>query len=97
MEVAMPPLIPATSSDFDHTWIVERPDGFYWRDTDENREYGPFATLLDAMNDMQMLDDEALEAGESVEEAEQEIGIADWIDPDTGVPGEDGVPHIDDQ
>jgi hypothetical protein len=46
---------------------------------------------------MQMLDDEALEAGESVEEAEQEIGIADWIDPDTGVPGEDGVPHIDDQ
>jgi len=27
------------------------------------------------------------EPGETVEEAEDEIGISDWIDPDTGDPG----------
>ncbi|HEX5392457.1 MAG TPA: hypothetical protein VFW68_04210 [Rhodocyclaceae bacterium] len=92
----MPPLIPDISSDLDDSWIIERPDGFYWRDKHEDREYGPFPSLVDAMNDMQAPDDEALETGETVEEAEQELGISDWIDPETGAPGEDGVPHLED-
>jgi len=37
-----------------------------------------------------------LEDGEPLEEAESDIGIADWIDPDTGEPAEDSVPHIED-
>lgn len=92
----MSPVIPSTAPDFDHTQITERPDGFYWLDTDEGREYGPFATLLDAINDMHAPDDDDMDAGESIEEAEREIGISDWIDPETGGPGEDGVPHLED-
>ena len=36
------------------------------------------------------------EPGESVAEAESEMGMSDWIDPDTGQPAEDSVPHIKD-
>ncbi len=38
---------------------------------------------------MQRSDDKTLESGETLEEAEAEIGIADWIDPDTGEPAEE--------
>ena len=33
---------------------------------------------------------------EPLQEAESEIGIAEWIDPDTGGPAEDSVPRIED-
>ena len=33
---------------------------------------------------------------ETLEEAEDEIGVAGWIDPDTGEPAEEGVPRIED-
>ena len=36
------------------------------------------------------------EPGETLEEAESEIGVADWIDPDTGEPAEESVPRIED-
>ena len=36
------------------------------------------------------------EPGESVAEAESELGMADWIDPDTGEPAEESVPRIED-
>ena len=75
--------------------IFERPDGFYWQAAPGEREYGPFATLVEAEMDMQCagVDDAA---GESLQEAEAEIGIADWIDPETGQPAEDSVPHLAD-
>jgi hypothetical protein len=78
--------IPETSAEYDTTRLVERPDGFYWRVKGRAREYGPFESLLQATQDMESVDDEALEPGETVQEAEAEIGIADWIDPDTGEP-----------
>jgi len=28
--------------------VIQRPDGFYWKDDEDDREYGPFATLLEA-------------------------------------------------
>jgi hypothetical protein len=28
--------------------VIRRPDGFYWKDDEDDREYGPFATLLEA-------------------------------------------------
>lgn len=71
--------------------VIERPDGFYWQPKDGAREYGPFATVLEARQDMQLADDETPEPGETLEEAEAEIGIAGWIDPDTGAPAEEGV------
>jgi hypothetical protein len=33
---------------------------------------------------MGAVDEETSEPGESLQEAEDEIGIADWVDPDTG-------------
>ena len=68
--------------------VIERPDGIYWQTKDGAREYGPFATVLEARQDMQFGDDETPEPGETLEEAEAEIGIAGWIDPDTGSPAE---------
>jgi hypothetical protein len=87
--------IPETPPEYDRTRIVERPDGVYWQSKDGGREYGPFATLLEAVQDMEA-GESASEPGETLEEAESEIGISDYIDPDTGVPAEDGVPRIED-
>jgi hypothetical protein len=91
----MPQVIPETAPDYDRTRIVERPDGVYWQSKDGGREYGPFATLLDAVQDMEA-GESAAEPGETLEEAEGEIGISDYLDPDTGQPAEDGVPRIED-
>ena len=97
----MTQVIPQTPHDYDTTRVIERPDGFYWAEKDEAREHGPFATLLEAVEDMAAADlggeTGALEPGETVEEAEAEIGIANWIDPDTGEPAEEERPHIDDR
>ena len=46
---------------------------------------------------MQASDGGAPEPGETVQEAEAEIGIADWIDPETGAPAEEERPHIEDE
>jgi hypothetical protein len=87
--------IPETPPDYDRTRIVERPDGFYWQSLEDGREYGPFETLLDAVADMQAGDGEGLEPCESLAEAEAEIGIADYIDPETGEPAEESRPRLE--
>jgi hypothetical protein len=87
--------IPTTPSDFDRARIIERPDGFYWQDKDTEQVFGPFPTLLEAVQDMEYNDDSDYEPGESLQEAEAELGIADWNDPDTGLPAEE-THHIED-
>lgn len=87
--------IPQTPPNYDETRIVERPDGFYWQAKEGGREYGPFATLLEAVQDMQGGDEAAPEPGETLQEAESEIGVADWVDPDTGAPAEEERPRIE--
>ena len=81
-------VIPETPPGYDHTRIVERPDGCYWVDAETGEEYGPFANLMEAVQDMEYNADSDYEPGETVEEAEDELGITDWIDPDTGDPGD---------
>lgn len=81
-------LIPETPAGFDQTRIIERPDGFYWLDPETGEEYGPFSSMLEAVQDMDYNAESDYEPGETVEEAEDELGISDWIDPDTGEPGE---------
>lgn len=76
--------------------FIERPDGVYWQAQAGGPQYGPFATLGEAALDAETRGDTAYEPGESVAEAEAEIGIAEWIDPDTGVPAEESVPRIED-
>jgi hypothetical protein len=92
----MTQIIPETPPDFDSTRIIERPDGFYWQSKTGTEEHGPFATLIETVQDMQYRDDAVVEPGETIEEAEAEIGIADWIDPETGEPAEESVPRVQD-
>lgn len=74
--------------------VMERPDGFYWRNA-KGEERGPFETLAEAEADL-LSDGSDYEPSDTLQEAESEAGISDWIDPDTGGPAEDSVPHIDD-
>jgi len=74
--------------------ITKRPDGFYWQAKDDGREYGPFATLAEAEQSMQS-EGEAPEPGETLAEAESEIGIADFVDPETGEPAEESRPRLE--
>ena len=89
-------LIPETPPDYDQTRVIERPDGFYWQAKSGGREYGPFTTLIDAVQDMEQEDDPSFEPGETPEEAKAEIGIADWNDPETGEPAEEDGTRIED-
>ena len=82
-------VIPETPPNYDETRIIERPDGFYWQDKLTEKQFGPFVTLNEAMQDMQYNADSDFEPGETLEEVEEEIGISDWIDPETGEPGEE--------
>lgn len=92
-------VIPETPPDFDHTRIIERPDGFYWQDDASGETFGPFPTMVEAVEDMEYnaADDSELEEAPAaqLEEAEEELGIADWIDPDTGEPAEE-TPRLED-
>jgi len=88
--------IPAGVPEEDRTRIIERPDGFYWHTPDRSAQCGPFPTLLDAVTDMQATGDGSYEPGETLEEAEDEIGISSWIDPDTGEPAEESIPRTED-
>jgi hypothetical protein len=89
-------IIPETPPDYDATRIIERPDGFFWQSRVGGREFGPFQTLLAAVQDMQYRDGTEIEVGESVNEAEDDIGIANWIDPETGEPAEENIPRVED-
>ncbi len=77
--------------------IVSRPDGYHWVAPDGHNEFGPFATVEEARADMMAADEEGVsEPAESLQEAEDEIGIADWIDPETGEPAEGhSPPHLE--
>ncbi len=88
--------IPESPSSPDHTRVVERPDGFYWQSDDTGREYGPFASLREAIQDMELSGEEGIEEGETLEEAEEELGISGWIDPSTGEPAEETFTRIED-
>jgi hypothetical protein len=81
----------------DEACLTERPDGFYWQDKLTGKFYGPFPSSTEALLDMQYQEDSDYEEGETLHEAEEEIGIADWIDPDTGEPAEGSTLHLCDE
>jgi hypothetical protein len=74
--------------------VFEHPDGFYWKHKHSGEEYGPFATLREAEEDMEF--GSSGDGDDIIDGAEDQIGIADWIDPDTGEPAEESIPHIHD-
>lgn len=69
-----------------------RPDGYHWQAPDGKQEFGPFETLELALADMNTANGESPEPGETLQEAEDEIGISAWIDRETGEPAE-GLSH----
>jgi len=78
--------------------VIERPDGFYW-EAKKGEPHGPFPTLAEAEADMLAdgaAEDEDLEVPGALQEAESDLGVNEWIDPDTGGPAEDHVPRIED-
>ncbi len=81
--------IPETPPNFDETRVIERPDGFFWQDKVTDRFFGPFATLNEAVQDMQYNPESDYEPGETLKEVEDELGISDWVDPETGELGEE--------
>lgn len=92
----MKQVIPETYPESDWARVIERPDGFYWQSRVGGKEFGPFATLAEAAEDMHYGVDSSYEPGESVEQAEAEIGVADWVDPETGELAENQTPRIED-
>jgi hypothetical protein len=81
--------------------VIERPDGFYVQ-APSGEESGPFPTLAEAEGELLAAevagpDLEASDLQEAdLQEAESEIGVSEWIDPETGGPAEDSVPRIED-
>lgn len=88
-------IIPETRSDYEDIIVTERPDGFYWRAKGETREYGPFESYLAAMEDVDARGEDGAEPGASLAQAESELGVADWIDEETGEPGEESAPRLE--
>jgi hypothetical protein len=87
--VSAPPL------ETDEARIIERPDGFYWEDKGSLECFGPFETREAAVADMQFSAESSIEPGETLEEAEAEIGIAEWVDQDIGAPSEEWRPRLE--
>ena len=85
--------------DDSHQRIVARPDGYHWLSSDGRREFGPFELFDEALADLQATDEgDVAPAAGALLDAERDIGIADWIDPDTGEPAEgQSTPHLQDE
>lgn len=89
-------LEPTLPEEDEQTRLIERPDGFYWQNKLTEKLHGPFSSMAQAMEEAEYQEDSDYEEGASLLEAEDEIGIADWIDPDTGQLAEGSVPHFND-
>lgn len=76
--------------------IFARPDGYYWLALDGKQEIGPFGTYAEALADMDSGDAAGWTPGETLAEAESELGVSDWIDADSGALAEGQAPtHIE--
>lgn len=95
-KTAMPHVIPEPPPAYDSARIIERPDGFFWLDPRTDRENGPFESLQQAIEDMDYNAESNYEPAETIEEAERELGLADWVDSDTGELAEDTQTRLDD-
>lgn len=84
-----------TETELDLGQIVLRPDGYHWQTPDGKSEFGPFESMELALADMMAAAEEAPEEGESLRDAANELGLADWIDADTGALAEGhSTPHL---
>jgi|SRR5687767_7063250 hypothetical protein len=96
-EVSQPPVEEPIDEQPIEGRVVKRPDGYYWEAKGVDAR-GPFATRAEAEADLLAggANTPEFDGEDSLQDAESEIGISNWIDPDTGGPAEDSVPHIED-
>jgi hypothetical protein len=88
-------IVEAARPDDESSRVVARPDGYYWIADDGRQEFGPFVTAVQALAALREGIETTSEPGETVAEAVAEIGVAEWVDPDTGEPAEDVVTRIE--
>lgn len=75
--------------------IVQRPDGYYWQSVEGRQEFGPFESYELAREARDADSEESIAPGETLHAVEDEIGIASWIDAETGAPAEgSSPPHL---
>jgi hypothetical protein len=79
-----PPPVEEVVQEVEMGQVVMRPDGYYWQAPDGKQEFGPYDSLELALSDMESASGEDTGPGETLQEAEDELGLADWLDPDTG-------------
>jgi hypothetical protein len=91
----MPRAIPDLTPEFENARIIERPDGFYWQSTETGEESGPFKTLSDAVEDMEFSGDSEFDVPDTLEEAEADLGVEGYIDPETGELEDPSLPRLD--
>lgn len=78
--------------------VLERPDGYYWLAPDGQLEVGPFESYELAQAHRDAVGDEALAPGDALQQAEREVGVTDWLDPETGAPAEgESPPHLQEE
>lgn len=88
--------IPEAAPAYVASRIIERPDGFCWLNPESGEMFGPFDTMAQAVEDMEYNAESNYEPDETVEEAERELGLANWVDTDTGELAEDTLTRIED-
>lgn len=75
--------------------ILEHPDGYYWQTADGRQQFGPFESFEAARENRDADSDESLAPGETLHAIEDEIGMASWLDAETGAPAEGATrPHL---
>ena len=87
----------ADTLDVNDPRIVLRPDGYHWLSEGGRIENGPFESARAAWADMHAADEDAPTAEDDLGEVSAEIGIADWVDPDTGDLAEGTIPHLSEE
>lgn len=75
--------------------VVEHPDGWYWVAPDGHQQFGPFESMEAVLADMDIAD-AGPDAGQTLGETERVMGLADWIDPETGTLAEDTPVRLED-
>ncbi len=92
--VAEAAALPPVEAPTEPAELLHEADGWYWRSRDGREQAGPFASAADAQADAQAALAGA-EPGGLLRDVEQQIGVADWVDPDSDGPAEGFVPRIE--
>ena len=75
--------------------LHERPDGIYWQAVEGEEAFGPFETHELARADFLRGDEERPVPGETLEDAEDELGMNTWVDEESGEVEEgQSPPHL---